>query len=137
MTQQKMTEINKSNDKLDMLVSLLTNQPDLIDVLLDSVLAKGKKKKPQSWRGRELTLFPNDKYQYLTPGELEAKKIVDALVRSKKLSKTPSVATMNKFYANGKIRALSKEMRFWAKLYFKQNHLDWKPKELIEVRKEI
>ena len=137
MTQQKMTVNNKSNDKLDMLVTLLTNQPDLVDVLLDSVLAKGKKKKSQFWRGRELVLFPNDQYQYLTPGEFEAKKIVDVLVKSKKLSTVPSVATMNKFYSNQKIRGLSKELQFWAKHYFKQNIINWKPKEIIEVRKEI
>jgi len=135
MTQQKMTETNKSNDKLDTLVALLTSQPELIEVMLDSIIAKGKKKKPQFWRGRELTLFPNDQYQYLTPGELEAKNIVDALVKSKKLSKVPSVATMNKFYSNQKIRALKKELQFFAKHYFKQNHLNWKPKEIIEVRK--
>lgn len=134
MTQQKMTETNRSNDKLDMLVSLLTNQPDLIDVLLDSIIAKGKKKKPQFWRGKELILFPNDQYRYLTPGEHGAKKIVDTLVKTKKLSNVPSVATMNKFYSNVKIRGLSKELQFWAKHYYKQNHLDWKPREIIEVR---
>ncbi len=125
MTIQKMTEINKSNDRLDALVQLLNAKPELVDVLLDNLLAGGKKKKKLNWRGKKLTLFPNDEKRYLTPKELEAKQLVDTLVKAKKLSKTPSVAAMNSFFQNGKIRNLSKDIRFFAKHYYKQYILDW------------
>lgn len=45
MTQQKMTETNKSNEKIEMLMQLLASKPELIDVLLDNILAEGKKKR--------------------------------------------------------------------------------------------
>jgi hypothetical protein len=120
-----MTEINKNNEKLDLLIQILTNQPESIDILLNTVLAQGKKKKPKIWRGRELTLFPNGEEYYLTPSEQKTKKIIDELVKTKKLSNIPSEATMNKFYSNSKIRTLSKKEQFWGKHYFKQNILDW------------
>ena len=131
MTQQKMTETNKSNDdKIAMLVNILTNRPDSIDTLLDAVLNPGSKKKPQSWRGRELILFPNKEFKYLTPEQHKAKEIVDDLVNNTnkkvKLSKAPSEATMNKFYSNSKIRGMTKDMQFWAKHYYKQYILEWK-----------
>lgn len=120
-----MTVNNKSNDRLDALVQLLNAKPELVDVLLDNLLSGGKKKKKLNWRGKKLTLFPNDEKRYLTPKELEAKEIVDTLVKAKKLSKTPSVAALNAFFQNGKIRNLSKEIRFFAKHYYKQYILDW------------
>ena len=130
MTIQKMTETNKSNDKMDMLISILKARPDAVDVMLDSLLNKGNKKKKQSWRGRELILFPNNEYKYVTPEQHEAKEIVDGLVNStnkkEKLSTVPSEAGMNKFYASNKIRGLSKDMQFWAKHYYKQFVLEWK-----------
>lgn len=124
-TIQKMTENNKSNDRLDALVQLLTAKPELVDVLLDNLLAGGKKKRKLNWRGRTLTLFPNDEKRYLTPKELETKELIDSLVKTKKFSTTPSVAAMNKFYQNGKIRSLTKEIQHFAKHYYKQYILDW------------
>ena len=45
MTIQKMTETNKSNDKMDMLISILKARPEAVDVMLDSLLNQGNKKK--------------------------------------------------------------------------------------------
>ena len=77
-----MTETNKSNDKMDMLISILKARPEAIDVMLDTLLNQGNKKKKQSWRGRELILFPNNEYKYVTPEQHKAKEIVDGLVNS-------------------------------------------------------
>ena len=129
MTRQKMTETNKSKDKLQTLIALLESKPELVDVLIDSVVKDGTKKKKPIWRGRELVQFPDGDFRYLTPAQQKAKEIVDALVEKKTLSKTPSEATMNKFYSSGKIRGLSKEDRFWAKHYYKQFILQWSEKK--------
>lgn len=125
MTQQKMTETNKSNEKIEMLMQLLASKPELIDVLLDNILAEGKKKKKPIWRGRKLILFPNETEQYLTLSQQKVKQLVDELVSTKKLSKKASENAMNRFYGNTKIRGLSKEDRLWAKHYYKQYILDW------------
>jgi len=93
------------------------------------VVKEGAKKKKPNWRGRELTLFPNGEYRYLTPSEINAKKIVDDLVKKKTLSTVPSDTALNTFFESGKIRALSKKDRFFAKLYYKQDVLQWSEKK--------
>ena len=129
MTQQKMTETNKNNEKLDLLLSILTKEPESLEMLLDLVLAKGSKKKKPIWRGRTLTTLPNGEHQYLTPPEIHVKNIIDELVATKKLSLIPSEAAMNKFFGNSKIRALSKDDRFFGKHYYKQYILQWGKKK--------
>lgn len=132
-TKQKMTETNKNSEskkdmldlKLDTLLNLIKAKPELLDVLLDNVVATGNKKRKNKWRGRVNTLFPNGEYVYLTPTELVVKGIVDVLVDKKTLSKIASVAGMNKFYSNSKIRGLSKTDQHFAKQYYKQYILDW------------
>ena len=132
MTKQKMTETNKSksdSSKLQTLINLLESKPELVDLLIDSVVKEGATKKKPEWRGRHLILFPNGEYKYLTPAEMNAKEIVDNLIKKKKLSTVPSETALNRFFQSGPIRTLNKADRFFAKQYYKQYYLDWSEKK--------
>ena len=115
MTQQKMTENNKSSDLIKDLA-----------IAIKEVGSERDKPRPEQWHERKLITFPNGGKHYLTSDEIKAKKIVDDLVAKKTLSSVASEAAMNKFFSLSQIRSLpSKEIRFFAKMYYKQNILDW------------
>ena len=92
----------------------------MLEIYLDRQASKPRKEK---WRKRTLTLFPNDTKMYLTSEQIIAKLIVDKLIKDKTFSTTGSITALNTFLGNAEIRALSPDLAFFAKMYYKQFYL--------------
>lgn len=97
----------------------------MLELYLDRQANKPRKKK---WHKRTLTLFPNNLEMYLTSEQIVAKLIVDKLVKDKTFSTTASITALNTFLGNAEIRALSPDLAFFAKMYYKQYYFQF-PKQ--------
>ena len=123
---QQIASLVKENKKLNIALkekvegTTIEDTLKMLELYLDKQASKPKKVK---WRNRTLTLFPNDSKMYLTSEQIIAKKIVDKLIKDKTFSTTGSITALNTFLGNAEIRALSPDLAFFAKMYYKQFYL--------------
>ena len=123
---KQIASLIKENKKLQKTLKESNKAPSMEDTLkmlelyLDRQANKPRKEK---WRKRTLTLFPNDTKMYLTSEQIVAKLIVDKLIKDKTFSTTGSITALNTFLGNAEIRALSPDLAFFAKMYYKQFYL--------------
>lgn len=123
---KQIASLIKENKKLQKTLKESNKAPSMEDTLkmlelyLDRQANKPRKEK---WRKRTLTLFPNDTKMYLTSEQIVAKLIVDKLIKDKTFSTTGSKTALNTFLGNAEVRALSPDIAFFAKMYYKQFYL--------------